>query len=138
MQDNRVIRLLPLLAFSVMAFTCPGDIPDRVPDGNWGGQHMGMVVTDTGAKLDYDCASGAITQPLLLDGSGHFTWTGVHHIEHGGPIFEGEQPNTHAAKFTGDASSSRITITVTLTDTTYPSQTYSLTRGASPQVFKCL
>ena len=138
MRDNRLIRLLPLVALLAVAFTCPADIPDRVPDGNWGGQHMGMVVTETGATLEYDCASGAITQPLLLDGSGHFTWTGVHHIEHGGPIFVGEPQNTHAAKFTGSATSDHISITVTLTDTTYPTQTYSMTRGASPQVFKCL
>lgn len=138
MLDNRFVRLLPLLALGAMAFTCPADIPERVPNGNWGGNDMGMVVTDTGATLEYDCASGAITQPLLLDGSGHFNWTGVHHIEHGGPIFEGEPQNTHAARYTGSATSNRITITITLTDTTYPTQTYTLVRGANPRVYKCL
>lgn len=138
---NRVNWLLPLVALATLAVTaasCPTDVPERVPNGNWGGDHMGMIVTDTGATLEYDCASGTITEPLLLDGAGHFDWTGVHHIEHGGPIFEGEPQNTHRARYTGTASSSNITITITLTDTTYPAQTYTMSRGANPRVFKCL
>jgi hypothetical protein len=134
-----------LLATAAVAFSalfiaaCPVDIPPVVPDGNWGGEHMGMVVTDTGATIEYDCASGTIDEPLRLDASGAFAWRGTHVIGHGGPIRQDEQPDAHPAEYTGHADSRRMTITVRLTDgTAFTPQTFALTLGTNPRVFKCL
>ncbi len=126
------------MGFAIVAFACPTAAPDRLPNGIWGGEHIGMVVADTGATIEYDCASGSIDEPLRLDASGNFIWHGVHHIGHGGPVRIDEPPNNHAARYTGHASATKMTMTLTLTDTTYPAQTFTLSRGGTPYVFRCL
>ena len=42
-----------------------------VPTGSWGGEHIRMIVTKTGAKIEYDCALGTIDEALLLDKDGN-------------------------------------------------------------------
>jgi hypothetical protein len=127
------------LIATTVAMTCPADIPPRVPAGEWGGQHIGMVVSDTGAVIDYDCATGTITEPLALDASGNFDWRGVHIRGHGGPVRADEVPDRHPARYTGHATATRMTITVMMLDATASEpQSYTLTRGGSASVFKCL
>src|SRR5204863_4927903 len=76
------------LALITIAATrsCPSDTPDRLPNGSWGGQHVGLVATDTGATIEYDCAAGTIAGPLKLGANGEFDWTGIHYPGHGGPV----------------------------------------------------
>ncbi len=122
----------------VSAVTCPGDSLSTVPAGNWGGDHIGMVVTDTGATIEYDCASGTINEPLRLDAFGNFDWRGVHRPGHGGPILIDDSLGAHAARYTGHATADQMTITLAVTDTTFAEQTFTLQRGGAPRVFKCL
>lgn len=35
--------------------------------GIWGGQHIGLTISDTGANLAYDCAHGTIDGQIHLD-----------------------------------------------------------------------
>jgi hypothetical protein len=141
MQRN-IQRLLGACSISLAAFVmlaCPVDIPSAVPDGNWGGEHIGIVVSDTGATIEYDCATGTIDEPLRLDASGSFDWHGTHVIGHGGPIMIGESPDEHPAEYTGHADAKQMTITLRLTDTTtFTPRTFTLERGANPRVFRCL
>ena len=106
--------------------------------GEWGGRSVGLVVTSTGATLDWDCANGTIDQPIVLDESGHFDVTGVHVREHGGPIRQGERDDAHPARYTGTVDSGTMLLTVTLTDTNESMGTYTLTLGVAPQIFRCL
>lgn len=134
-----IARLLPL-AFVVLigADGCPGTTPDRLPDGNWGGQHIGMVVTDSGAAIQYDCATGTITQPLALEPGGAFTWSGVHYPGHGGPVRIGEVPVGHPATYSGHATADRLTLTLSVPDLGVAPQTFELTKGGAAAVFRCL
>src|SRR4051812_25567587 len=106
------LRALTLLASSTLllgaAGTCPENSPDAVPNGNWGGEHAGMIVADTGATIEYDCAAGRITEPLRLDNAGNFTWSGVHITGMGGPIRIDQTPNEHPARYTGHATSTTL------------------------------
>jgi len=120
------------------AAACPADYPDRVPPGSWGGQHIGMVVSDTGAVIEYDCASGVVAGPLTLGAQGEFDWSGTHIRGHGGPSRIDETPDAHPARYAGKATSNQMTLTLTVTDGSQPPQTFSLTRGANAGVFKCL
>src|SRR5688572_20800810 len=97
------IRLLCALALSAAtgAATCPADIPDRVPNGAWGGDHIGIAVTDSGATIEYDCAAGTIREPLRLDRSGRFQWQGIHYPGQGGPIRIDEPPKALSARYSG-------------------------------------
>ena len=106
--------------------------------GSWGGEHVGLEVTDSGATIEYDCATGTIDGPLHPDGAGRFDARGTHVRGHGGPDREGEVPDAHPARYTGRVEGGRMTLTVGETDTGATVGTFSLRRGAAPQVFRCL
>lgn len=136
---SRFVRIGCVLAFSVLisATTCPSDIPGRVPNGSWGGVHIGLVVTDSGATIEYDCGAGTITGPLTLNGSGDFDWPGVNYPGHGGPSRVDVPPDVHPARYTGHATSNQISMTVTIPDIAVPGQTFTAQRGADARLFKC-
>ena len=105
--------------------------------GTWGGAHIGIMVGEKSATLDYDCAHGTISEPLSPDENGKFEVVGVHIREHGGPILLGDIPDEHPASYKGFIKGNEMTLTVTLTDSGEEVGTFSLTRGSPPQVQKC-
>ena len=106
--------------------------------GVWGGEHIGMVVSDSSATLDYDCAHGTIDEPIIIDENGEFKVSGVHVFEHGGPIRIDEIPDEHPALYKGHIEGNLMTLVVTLTDTEVEFGTFTLNLGANPNVYKCL
>ena len=112
--------------------------PKRVPDGVWGGQHMGLWVERGGARVEYDCANGTIDQPLILDMHGRFNVKGTHFKEHGGPVRVGEQNKGQPVRYTGSLFATTLTITVTLTDTQQIIGTFHLKHNQEPRLVKCL
>ena len=126
-----------LLSLGLAAAQCTGTLPATL-DGEWGGQHIGMVVTPTGAQIEYDCAHGRIDGALRLDDDGEFVATGVHVQEHGGPVREGEQVVERPARYRGRVRGSRMALRVELTDSAQTLGDFELQRGANPNVLKCL
>jgi hypothetical protein len=106
--------------------------------GEWGGEHLGLVATDAGADLEYDCATGRIIGPVRPDGSGRFSSPGQFLPGHGGPSGVGGEHETLRARYEGTVRGDTMTLTVTLTDTSVLVGTFTLTRGVSSHVFKCL
>ncbi len=106
--------------------------------GEWGGPHLGMIATATGADLEYDCAMGTIAGGIRPDAGGRFSAVGEHFPGHGGPIRIDEQGERHPARYEGTVRGNTMTVTVTLTDSNQVLGTYTLVRGASPHVIKCL
>ncbi len=117
---------------------CVGPEVPEVVSGEWGGVHLGLVVTAAGADLEYDCAAGRITGAVRPDGNGRFAAVGVHFPGHGGPIGIDTTGESHPARYVGTVRGDQMTITVTLTDTGDQLGTFTLIHGASPHVFKCL
>jgi hypothetical protein len=117
--------------------SCPSGAPERVLDGTWGGEHMGMAVSDSGAAIEYDCAAGKITEPLLVDADGDFNWQGVFYPGHGGPAMIDEKPDPHVARYSGHLTRNVMTMVLHVDDLNI-TQSYTLVRGANPMVFKCL
>ncbi len=130
-----------------------------LPQGSWGGTHIGLSITEGGASLEYDCAHGTIDQRVELDADGRFDVRGTHEEETGGPppeisisnMDEPDQTKTpvatpraastgrgRPARYTGQVTGRKLTLTVTLTDTNLPVGTFSLVYGALPQIRKCL
>ena len=105
--------------------------------GEWGGEHLGLVATVQGAELEFDCASGR-TDAIVPDASGRFSVAGVHFPGHGGPIREDEETVGIPARFDGMVRGDLMTISVTLPSWATELGPYTLIRGASPHVFKCL
>ncbi len=106
--------------------------------GPWGGSHVSMVVTSAGARLEYDCAEGAIEEPLRPDAEGRFTATGIHTPGHGGPIRVGEILPAFRARYDGHVDGERMTLLVTLTETGTVLGSFQLRRGSSGLLMRCL
>ena len=118
---------------------CATLAPDerRVANGMWSGPHVALSVTDTGAHVEFDCASGDIAQPLTLDASGTLSVDGVYVREHGGPIRVGEVPDRNPARYAGRVAGTTLTLDVVLTDSNEKVGSFTLERGAESGVRKC-
>ena len=126
------------LFFRISFGGCAGSKCQADLIGVWGGEHIGMVVSDSSATIEYDCAHGTIDEPFVTDDNGEFELFGIHVIEHGGPLHEGEVLPQHPASYKGQIEGKVMTLTVTLTDTGQEIGTFTLTLGAVPNVYKCL
>jgi hypothetical protein len=111
---------------------------DRVATGAWGGTSIRLEVTAQGATIEYDCAHGTIDEPLVTDRDGRFTASGTHVREHGGPIRQDEQPDRHPARYQGQLTGDTLRLIVMLTDLQQNVGTFTLMRGVTGRVFKCL
>jgi hypothetical protein len=106
--------------------------------GPWGGSHVSMQVTSTGARLEYDCADGVIEEPLRPDAEGRFTAIGIHTPGHGGPIREGEILPAVRARYDGHVKGEHMSLRVTLTETGVDVGSFELQRGSSGLLLRCL
>lgn len=106
--------------------------------GEWGGDHAGLVAVADSATLEYDCAAGRITEPLITRSDGAFTWSGTHTPGHGGPVRIDEILPRRPARYTGTVAGGTMSLTVVMTDSNVTVGTFTLTRGRSSRVFKCL
>jgi hypothetical protein len=115
----------------------PKEKTEQVATGVWGGEHISMRVTESGAEIEYDCAHGTIAYPLVLDGEGRFDVEGTHVRERGGPVRRGDKPDSHPARYTGSVNGQTMTLTVMLTETQETVDTFKLTEGNVGRVRKC-
>jgi hypothetical protein len=106
--------------------------------GIWGGDHIAMTVADAATHIEFDCAHGDAPGSLTVDARNQFTVAGTFVREHGGPIREGEAPDSHPAIYSGSVTSNTMTLSVRLTDTNESIGTFTLTRGTTGRVVKCL
>ncbi len=111
---------------------------ERVQTGLWGGEHIRMQVSDEGARIEYDCAHGTISEPLVTDSGGRFDVKGSHTKERGGPVREGEHSDGQPARYSGRIDGQAMTLTVTLAERKETVGTFNLTYGKSPRIVKCL
>jgi hypothetical protein len=113
------------------------DVDRAVSAGVWGGEHLRVEVTSTGATLEYDCATGAISQRLRLDKRGRFIAKGTHAAERGGPTRIDATAAPARARYAGVVKGDTMTLTVTLDDGKEPIGVFTLTRGTEPLLMKC-
>jgi hypothetical protein len=112
--------------------------PDAVVvNGTWGGDHALLEVTATSASIEFDCAHGTLPVPLTLN-RGAFDVAGDYIQEHGGPIRSDETVDRQPARYTGTVSGNTMTLLVRLMATGEDRGRYSLMRGSTGRVFKCL
>lgn len=105
--------------------------------GQWGGEHISMEVTGDGAKIEYDCAHGRITEKIVPDHQGKFEAKGFHTRERGGPVRLGED-NEQPAVYHGSIKEETMTLTVELTANNETIGTFTLTHGKAGRIRKCL
>ncbi|HEY0365560.1 MAG TPA: hypothetical protein VGC73_03745 [Pyrinomonadaceae bacterium] len=107
----------------------------RIPTGAWGGQHINMKVNAKSATIEYDCATGTIQGPLVVDRHGSFNLRGTHRMEHGGPVRADETPGDHPATYTGSIKGNTMTLNLKVSDSEV--ETFSLVKGQEGELFKC-
>ena len=134
---NRRSRVL-IVSLAVAACGVAGTSPPSVLVGTWGGDHAGLVATPDSGTLEYDCAAGRITEPLRPGSDGRFVASGTHTPGHGGPVRIDEILPRRPARYTGRVDGDLLSLTVVMTDSNVTVGTFQLTRGRSPNVFKCL
>ncbi|SRR6266487_4218819 len=109
----------------------------QIEKGTWGGQHIGLEITDSGATIEFDCAHGTVDQRIEGDSNGVLDLRGTYVRESPGPARQGDREDSHPARYTGRVEGKSMTITIRLTDTGETVGTFKLSRGALPKVFKC-
>jgi len=109
-----------------------------VEAGTWGGAHIRLQVSASGAEVEYDCGHGTI-EKMTLDGDGQFDVRGTHIRERGGPVRLGQEANSSLpARYTGKVEGQTMTLRVTLTGTGEEAGAFKLTHGTTARLFKCL
>lgn len=129
-----IVLMLGLLVTSLAAFAYSQSKP-RIPKGVWGGPHINMNVRSRSATIEYDCASGMIQGPLVVDAAGSFHLGGTHTAERGGPVRADEQPREQPAVYTGTVKGNTMTLTVKIAGE--DEETFTLEQGKPGKLFKC-
>ena len=104
--------------------------------GQWGGQGISMEVTDSGASLDFDCASGTISEPIELDGSSKFSAKGLFARHHPGPTREAENEGQPAI-YSGVLDGENMTLTITLKQNSENVGSFTLAHGKVGRIRRC-
>ncbi len=128
----------PALLIGVALAACASVPPSGGPlTGEWGGEHVGLKLTETGGTLDYDCAAGTIDEPLVRRGDGSFEATGTHTPAAGGPERVGEVRPTYRARYSGRVRANRMILQARV-ENGVALGPYTLERGAEPRILRCL
>ncbi len=141
MHETSLKNRAAVIVVSVLACCSCGDVmsgPSRLLTGVWGGDHVSLSVADTSTHLELDCALGDIPAVPTLDRQGQFQVAGTYTRGHGGPIRQGEIPDTHPAIYSGLVASKTMTLTIRLSDTNESIGPFTLLSGSLGRVFKCL
>lgn len=113
-------------------------LPGEALTGAWGGQHIALELTREGGRLEYDCAAGAIDEPVRPDAMGRFLVHGGHTPGHGGPDRVGEVARVLPADYEGRVNAGRMTLSVRLQPSGQELGPFTLVRGAAPVIMRCL
>lgn len=106
-----------------------------MPEGKWGGQHVRLDVSASGAQIEFDCAHGTLAGPLMLR-NGRFTTSGTYVLERGRVRQDGAEKG-QPAHFRGQVQGSQMTLTFWLAEDESDAETFKLTHGGDGRLFKC-
>jgi hypothetical protein len=110
---------------------------DKLPVGVWGGRHINAEVTDKGATFEFDCASGSIDQPIVLDAKGAFQLEGSFAPEHPGPVQRDQAGQSRRVRYAGKMIGEELTLTMTALDNKEDLGAFTLTHGNEGRLTKC-
>jgi hypothetical protein len=115
-----------------------GSSPDEVAQGTWGGEHIALTVTPSGATIEFDCARGTIDEPMKVDNRRRFQVRGTFVLGEGGPATIGRKPESRPARYSGSVNARKMALNVRLTDRDESVGDFNLVFGQSPRLYRCL
>lgn len=128
----------PALGTILLLLACRDSSPTAplktVPVGSWGGVQVALTVGENDGTLKQLCASGTITQAMLLDATGRFDVSGTYTRQRGGPIGIGD---SHPARYMGSTDGRTMTMMVTQIDDNQTFGPFTLTFGHETLVGPC-
>jgi hypothetical protein len=133
-------RLLLAVIVALGITGCLGDLFDPSP-GDFYGSDDGviMVITPSGADLEWDCAAGEITESFTTADDGSFDLEGTYTAGSGGPVQEDNPPLAEPARYTGTKFQlSRITLTVEVPGSEVTLGPYLMRLGQGVVLNRCL
>jgi hypothetical protein len=107
----------------------------RIPEGKWGGQHVRLDVSGSGAEFEFDCAHGRMSGPLTLKNE-RFATTGTF-VRERGRVRLDDSEHGQKVYFKGEVHGSRMTLIFSLTEDFSEAETFTLTHGVEARLFKC-
>lgn len=107
---------------------------DRVPKGEWGGEHVSLTVEEAGGTIEFDCAHGSLDEPPMLDAAGRFDVTG-RLVTEGSPVRR-DAETARPARYRGESDGQHMSLEVTLEGGENVG-TFSLAKGDPARLFKC-
>jgi hypothetical protein len=102
----------------------------------WGGDHIEMEVSRTGARIEFDCAHGTIDEPLRADAKGAFKVKGTFTPERSGPTRD-DNPPAPKATYSGTITDAAMTLRIVIEGGDAQGTSYELTRDRRGNVRKC-
>ena len=130
--------ILPIVAAMVLqTLSSSTPMSQRKISGLWGGQGISMEATDSGATLDFDCASGTITEPIVPDSAGKFSVKGRFARQRPGPTREDENNDGQPASYSGVVNGENLTLTITLAKNSEKVGDFTLAHGKTGRIRRC-
>ena len=120
----------------LLSFLMIGAEARTLKPGEWGGQHVRLVVQADAAALEFDCARGTIPGKIALRANGAFEMRGRYRREHGGPVRKGEESAGVPVTYRGRLTDATLTLEVIAEDGTTLGA-FELSRGAPGRLVKC-
>lgn len=127
----------PLVLPLALLPACAADPVGPLATGTWGGTGIAFEVSADSGLVEFDCAHGVVRGPIRLQ-DGRFRQGGILVLEHGGPIREGEVPDSRAAVYSGRFDGRILELRVQAEGLTQEPGPYALRHGATPVLRKCL
>jgi hypothetical protein len=100
----------------------------------WGGDHVRMTVNENGAELEFDCATGTITE--TVPDAGAFSLKGTFTPERSGPSRD-NRSRTAAATYSGAIERDTMTLHIVLEGRDQEVGQYVMSRGGAGILRKC-
>ncbi|HEX6733161.1 MAG TPA: hypothetical protein VF074_24275 [Pyrinomonadaceae bacterium] len=135
MYCEKSVRVLLVFLVFFISVTAKSQNMQRIPTGVWGGQHINIEVGEKSVTIEYDCASGVINGPLVVDNNGNFKLRGTHRVERGGPIRAGDDTKGQPATYTGSIKGNTMTLNLKIGDG--EAETFTLEKGKEGELVKC-
>jgi len=113
----------------------------RLAPGVWGGEGLRLDVAQNGADLEFDCARGRITEPLIVDSKGRFHAKGFFERQ-SGAIRKDSRPASFQTVYAGTVEGDTMQLEFTLPGDDGSGETrtkgpFTLVRGDSGHLRKC-
>jgi hypothetical protein len=102
----------------------------------WGGDHIEMEVTGSGARIEFDCAHGTIDEAVRVDRQGTFQANGTFTPERSGPSRDGDASRSAKATYSGTIADDTMTLRIVV-DGQDRDTTYLLARDRAGNLRKC-